>query len=254
FRADLGYLPQVGYRNVEGGVNYTWNAPPQAWWANFRAGGEVSYTADEDGDLLNRRFAGWFLYNGVRQSQFFFRGTRYRAAYGGREFDMNLFSFSGGFWPTGNLEVWAGAAIADHIDFANVRPAKLRNLDVSLLAHLGEHVRFNVSHTYERMTVYDERLYTANISQLAAYYHLSIRTFFRAIIQYVDYDYNPANYTFEIDSRYRHFFTQFLFSYKINPRTMLYLGYSDNYNGDQKIPLTQSSRTFFVKLGYAWRL
>jgi hypothetical protein len=254
FRADLGYFPQVGYRNVEGGVNYTWNAPAEAWWADFRVGNDLSYTADEDGDLLNRRVSFWFSYSGIQQSFIFTRGGQTRAAYNGREFDLAYFVFSGGLWPTANLQVWAAGSIADQIDFANTRPGKARNLDVTLLAHLGEHVRFNFSHTYERMTVYEEWLYTANISQLAANYHLNLRTFFRAIVQYVDYDYNPANYTFEIDSRYRHFFTQFLFSYKINPRTMLYLGYSDNYNGNQDIPLTQSNRTFFVKLGYAWRL
>ena len=39
---------------------------------------------------------------------------------------------------------------------------------------------------------------------------------------------------------------------KINPRIVLFLGYSDNYFGDQDFGLTQVDRTFFVKLGYAW--
>ncbi|MDH5468829.1 MAG: hypothetical protein OEY25_15560, partial [Candidatus Aminicenantes bacterium] len=78
--------------------------------------------------------------------------------------------------------------------------------------------------------------------------------FFRAIIQYVDYDYNASNYTFEKDPKFKRFFTQLLFSYKINPRTLLFLGYSDNYFGGQEYGLTQSDRTFFIKLGYAWVL
>jgi hypothetical protein len=35
---------------------------------------------------------------------------------------------------------------------------------------------------------------------------------------------------------------------------VLFLGYSDNYNGSQDFGLTQSNRTFFIKLGYAWVL
>jgi len=94
----------------------------------------------------------------------------------------------------------------------------------------------------------DARLYTANISQMSAVYQLNVRTFFRAILQYEDYDYNPSNYTFPIDPEYKHFFIQLLFSYKINARTVLFLGYSDNYIGGPDFDLKQANRTFFVKL------
>ena len=104
------------------------------------------------------------------------------------------------------------------------------------------------------MTVKGNRLYTANISQMTGIYQLSVRTFFRTILQYVNYDYNPNNYLYEIDEENKRFLTQFLFSYKINPRTVLFLGYNDNYQGTQDYNLTQSDRTFFIKLGYAWVL
>ena len=48
--------------------------------------------------------------------------------------------------------------------------------------------------------------------------------------------------------------SQLLFSYKITPRTVLFLGYTDNYQGTEDFGLTQSSRTIFAKLGYAWVL
>jgi hypothetical protein len=78
--------------------------------------------------------------------------------------------------------------------------------------------------------------------------------FFRSIIQYVSYDRSSENYTFPIDPEYRHLFTQFLFSYMINPWTVLFVGYSDDYLSSQDFSLTQTGRTFFVKLGYAWGL
>lgn len=55
-------------------------------------------------------------------------------------------------------------------------------------------------------------------------------------------------------NQYKRVLTQLLFSYKINPRTVLFIGYSDNYLGSQDFGLTQLGRTFFVKLGYAWVL
>jgi len=102
------------------------------------------------------------------------------------------------------------------------------------------------------MSVQDARLYTANISGLTAVYQLNVRTFFRTIIQHVHYDYNVGNYTFEIDPEFERLLTQLLFSYKINPRIVLFIGYSDNYYGGQDFGLIQFDRTFFVKLGYAW--
>jgi len=42
------------------------------------------------------------------------------------------------------------------------------------------------------------------------------------------------------------------FSYKLNPQTVLFAGYSDNLFGDERVDLTRNDRTFFLKLGYAW--
>ena len=39
---------------------------------------------------------------------------------------------------------------------------------------------------------------------------------------------------------------------KLNPQTVLFLGYSDNSANATAVDVTQTDRTFFVKLGYAW--
>ena len=252
FRADLGYYPRVGYRNVEGGLNYTWNAPDDSWWSLFMVGSEFNYFEDQDGKLLNRRASLWFAYNGTMQSSLFIRGWKTQEAYNNREFDLTYFLAEGGFWPTSNLQLVVLTMFGDLIDYANTRLGKRLRINPWLTYNLGKHLRFSFDHTYELMNVQNARLYTANISGLLAVYQFNVRTFFRAIIQYVNYDYNPSNYTYEIDSKYNRFFTQLLFSYKLNPRTVLFLGYSDNYYGSQNYGLTQADRTLFVKLGYAW--
>jgi hypothetical protein len=88
-----------------------------------------------------------------------------------------------------------------------------------------------------------------------------VRSFIRAIIQYQDLERNAAMYGFPVDSRSRSLFTQLLFSYKLNPRTVLFLGYSDNgfggnfdYSGLGRVAITRTDRTFFVKISYAWQL
>jgi len=45
---------------------------------------------------------------------------------------------------------------------------------------------------------------------------------------------------------------QLLFTYKINPQTALYAGYSDNQVADDRFSLTRTDRTLFLKVGYAF--
>ncbi len=254
FRADLGYYPRVGYRNVEGGLYYTWNASQGQWWSMFRTGSELNYFEDQDGKLLYKSASLWLSYSGTMQSSLYIRGWRDREAYNRREFDLTYFLIEGSFWPTSNLQLYALTIYGDQVDYANTRLGNRLRIMPQLSYNLGKHLRLSLNHNYERMTVQDAHLYTANISQLSAIYQFNVRTFFRALIQYVDYDYNPSNYLFDIDSRNKRVLTQLLFSYKINPRTVLFIGYSDNYLGSQDFGLTQFDRTFFVKLGYAWVL
>ncbi len=254
FRADLGYYPRVGYRNIEGGVLHTWNGRPGSWWSTIRAGAEYNYFAERDGELLERGGELWLNYNGIMQSFLGLGAWRSREAYADEEFDLTGGWLEGGFWPTGDLQIGAFAIIGDQIDYANARLGSRFRIGPWLSYNLGRHIRLALDHNFERMRVNDARLYTANISQLTAVYQFTIRIFFRTILQYVNYDYNPDNYTFEQDSEDRRLFTQLLFSYKFNPRTVLFLGYADNYRGNQDYSITQSNRTFFVKLGYAWTI
>ncbi len=69
-------------------------------------------------------------------------------------------------------------------------------------------------------------------------------------------------YADPIDTRAKGLFKQLLFSYKLNPRTVLFLGYSDNamggvfdsWLGPDRVGMTPTDRTFFLKIGYAWQI
>jgi len=95
-------------------------------------------------------------------------------------------------------------------------------------------------------------LYQANIAQLEATWQLDVRTFIRAILQHVVYDYNTELYEDGRSSRDEELYAQLLFSYKVNPRTVVFVGYSEDARGDATYDLTPAIRSVFVKLGYAW--
>jgi hypothetical protein len=255
FRADLGFIPRVDYRNAEGGVYLTRYPKQESWWTRFSSGVEFEFYEDlSDNTLLNKSAAAWLSYGGALQSWASVYAQQSRQVFEGQEFDLTGIWISGGYQPSGQVEVNLSTAFGDRIDYDNVRLGRRIRLNPEVQFQLGRHLRLYADHVFERLTVDPGRLYTANITQLTTIYQISIQAFFRAILQYVHYDRNIDNYTVDIDREFRHLFSQLLFSYKLNPRTVLFLGYSDSYHGSQAYTLTQENRTFFAKLGYAWGL
>ena len=96
-----------------------------------------------------------------------------------------------------------------------------------------------------------EKIYTVHLLQARLLYSFNARTFIRGIIQYMDINRNISMYSIPLEPVTRTMLTQFLFSYKINPRTVLFVGYSDNHLGMKGIDLTRTDRTFFLEIGYA---
>ncbi|MEE4272219.1 MAG: hypothetical protein V2I67_11120 [Thermoanaerobaculales bacterium] len=56
----------------------------------------------------------------------------------------------------------------------------------------------------------------------------------------------------DYDETSRDLFLQLLFSYEVNPRTVLFLGYSETGFENQDVWRTATDRTLFLKLGYAF--
>ncbi len=118
----------------------------------------------------------------------------------------------------------------------------------------GDRLRLSLSHTLSRLEVDGGRLFEANLTQSRLAYQLNLRTFIRAIVQYTDVERDPDLYPGDVDAESEELFTQLLFSYKINPRTVLFLGYSDDSFGSQDFGLTRENRALFFKISYAWVL
>jgi hypothetical protein len=252
FRADLGFMPQVGFRYLFGGINYRWQKS-KSWWSQFTVGYDYDYSKDHEGRFLGEEHEFFFSFHGTMQSGLYIEGARSKEMYNGTVYRLHTGYVSGQIRPHANVMFYFNSSFGHRIDYANSRLGRRFRLSGGTRYNLGRHLKLNLDHTYEKMKVDGQDLYTANISQGSLIYHLNARMFLRGILQYVDYRYDTANYTFEVNPRYKTLFTQFLFSYRLNPRTVLFLGYTDDYLGDYDIRLTQSSRTLFLKISYSWQ-
>lgn len=260
FRADLGFIPQVNVRRGEATAAYTWigrrasQGKPGTWYRQLALVGTFAYCQDQEGNPVTSGGNLELQFDGPLQSILITRATKLRETYNQVEFDQLGFLVYAEMKPNRRLEITFRGIFGDRIDYDNTRLGQRVMLNPLVVLKPGQHLRLNYSHIYERLHVETGRVYTANISQLTGIYHLNVNTFFRAILQYRDIDRNAENYLFPIESKSKYFFTQLLFSYKINPRTVIFLGYSDNYYGTRAYQLTQKDRTFFIKLSYAWTL
>ena len=156
--------------------------------------------------------------------------------------------------PSGAVKFTFWGRSGDSIDITNNQPADELRLNPTIEAKLGRHIIANLNHDLQRLEVEGGELFEANLSQLRLVYNFNVRTLVRAIVQNLDITRNPDLYTDEVEPETQQLFTQFLFSYQVNPRTVLFVGYSDNQLGLQDISLTRTDRTFFFKIGYAWIL
>ncbi len=251
FRADLGFMPQADYRNIDAGWDYTWYRPKGYWFTHIDIGAAYQLEKDHNNNLLYKALILDLNYEGPAQSFINLKGNIGRRTYKGFEFSDNKFFFTAGFQPNRNLQAVIDGLFGRQIDIVNLREGRRFQLEGFIYYRYGRHLSVVLDHVYERLDVDAGRLYTANVSYMRLIYQFTRRAFLRTMLQYVDYNYNTVNYQFPVEPREKHLFSQVLFSYKINPRTVLFLGYSDDYYGFQDVPLIQTNRTFFLKIGYA---
>jgi hypothetical protein len=252
FRADMGFVPQVGFRFLDLGTLRSWfHDDPGHWFNKIKAWVGYERTEDSAGNSL-RSVGGTFIhYDGPRQSRglaILYLGTQ---SFKGIEYGHDTLDAQAYVQVTDDIELGARVFYGDAIDFGGERPATRYRLTPMLELFGGRHLQVELDHTYERLWVDDGRLYEAHLSDLRAIYQVNRRTLLRLVLQHSDFDFSEELYSPPRRPKSRDLLSQILFSYKINPQTALYLGYSDNYLGTPA-SLRQVDRTLFLKIGYAW--
>lgn len=254
FRADLGFENQTGFRFVDVGGNYIWRDGPEHWftWISTYIGADIG--KDFDNNIRRKSLKGEFAYNGPLQSYFGVFGKLSKDIYEGEEFNTSYLNYWVGGKPTKWLSFDFWSVFGNQIDYDNTRAGKGVQMGVSATLKIGPRLSVHLDHYYEHLNVSAGRLYTANREYVNLMYHFNKRVFVRTIFQYANYKKDPSLYIDEVAPEEQEFLSQILLSYKINPCTAFYIGYTDNYFGDSDTDITQTDRGLFAKIGYAWIL
>ncbi len=253
FRADVGFVNRVDVREFSVGAQRNWWGKPGDWLNQGYLGIDLERTEDHSGMLTDSEIDVEFGLRGPWQSSLDGSVWHDREYYDGVTYDLNAGVFFFNIRPTGDFTCSLGSNLGQAIDYDNSRRGKRFRVFPGFTYDFMRHLYIQLDHTFERFYVDGNRLFDARLHQMQLRYQFNVRTFVRAIIQYVDIERNTDLYTDEeTEPEEQDLFTQLLFSYKVNPQTVCFMGYSDNWEGRRGIDLTQNDRTFFFKIGYAW--
>jgi len=252
FRADFGYIPRVDTRTGQAGLSRYFWGKRGSWYDLIAVGAQGGATFNYDGNRTDSDINLFGMYRGPLQSDVSIVIAQKRELFANTKFDLTQGMIRGEIKPISGLRMSMMAHFGDMIDYSNLRLAWHLILNPFVEFNLGKHFNVNLRHNYMRLSFEGDKIFTANLSQARFIYNLNVRTFVRAIVQYQDISNNPDLNLFPVLPKTNTIFTQFLFSYKLNPQTVLFIGYSDNYLGYTGINILQKNRTFFIKIGYAW--
>lgn len=251
FRADSGFIPRIDTKEMEIKINPVLWGKEGSWFDRLAVMVLANNITDYNNNLTDRMVLLAASYTGPLQTYFETDFFIQKEFFNGMTYDMNRLAFSLVMKPTMGLHYNIYTRFGDSIDYSNSRLAKSKLLMPNLELSIGKHLNLNISYIFEHLSLKSEKIYTANILQTRFIYNLNVRTFVRAIFQYTHINRNTRLYLAAVDPLTKTLFTQFLISYKINPRTVLFIGYSDNQLGMKSYDLTRTDRTFFLKIGYA---
>ena len=255
FRAETGFVPQVGYRQTAGGAGWTFR--PTGFVSKLRTFVSADRQADRDGNVIARSIQPGISLN-----------TRWNGYLQLRYVDDDILTANGnigrkqlGYFlqvsPSRVLSMISlTGTTGQEIDFANARPGRGTTMVASASINPTNHLTLLVNQDQRWVNVDDaagssERLFTARVSRLRATYMFTSRLLVRGTAQYESVRRDPSLYVFPTTTKDGTFSAQLLLSYKLNWQSVLFVGYGDDRMRSERDRFEKVGRQFFVKMSYA---
>ena len=254
FRADSGFVSQVGGESYSARFGRLWHGTDKNWWNRIRASVHGDYTVAEDGRVLERGNVLRVGFGGVLQTWFQFALVNKTELWEGVDYDQNEVRAYFEIQPRRGLSFSFLATYGDKVDYTNDRPGKSLRFEPHVTWNITQKLLLRLNGVSSKLdTPEGAKIFDARILDARLTWQFSLRSFLRLTLQNTEVERNQSEYVEEIDSYSQDLGRQLLYSYKLNPQTVFFLGYSDQFVDDDSVDdLTISDRTWFMKIGYAW--
>jgi len=257
FRADTGFVPQVGYREAYGYAG--WTVHPTGFVSVARPYVTLDYQAEPSGSVITRDVEPSIALNtrwsGFTQLRYIDNPTRAGDTLIGRK----QFGYYAQFSPSRRISfVGINGTLGQDIDFENARPARGVTFNASATLQPTDHLALDLIENTRWLNVdvaerLDARLFIQRVSRIKATYTFTSRLFVRAIGQYVATARDTPLFVSSVDARSGTFGGSALFSYKLNWQSVMFVGYGDDRELLNERRLERQDRQVFVKLSYAFQ-
>jgi hypothetical protein len=258
FRADEGFVPQVGFREADAAAGY--RTYPTGFFNFVRAYAGVDYVEDRDSRLVTRStFAGLTTLGFHNFQSNLELHVDEKARVLDRVNEYTYLSYLFQIDPSRRFtRVTLQGTVGQAVDYANSRVGTGPTIMLTATVRPTDHLQLDAVADRQWLDVTAEdgrkgRLFTADIARLKATYNFTARAFLRVIGQYIKTTRDPSLYTFSVPERDGSFLGSVLFSYKLNWQTVFFAGWGDTRVVTERNDLVRSDQQFFLKLSYAFQ-
>jgi hypothetical protein len=258
FRADNGFVPQVGYREAGGETGWTFR--PKGLLSRVR----TFVNLDTQNERANGALIDHWIRPGVNADTLWsgvfivqFQGDRIRA--GDQTFQRHQVQFYQRISPSRRIQqIGVDGNIGQDVDFVNIRPGRGGSFNIYAAINATNHLAFELIDNTSWLNVDDKTgeskpLFTSRVQRVKTNYTFTAKSFVRLIGQYVSTDRDPALFLSLSPAHDGFFSGSALFAYKINWQSVMFFGYGDDRTLDQQRRLQKFDRQVFVKLSYAFQ-
>lgn len=252
FRADTGFVPEVGTRSLYGEAGYT--RFPKGFLHRLRLYLIASDEEEIGGMTTFQQISTGFGGDGKWGSFWRFRVAREKVQSDAQLFEQDRLYYQVDMSPTSYLtNVGFLGWVGEGVDYAESRPADGADLEFGGTIRAGNHLNIRIDGGLRWLDVDDGRLFTAQAQRLKATYTFNERAFVRGIVQHVRTDRDDALYEDDVDERTGGVASSILFAYKLNWQSVLFVGYGDDQALDDRDDLATTGRQVFLKISYAFQ-
>ncbi len=256
-RIDAGFVSRSDWVTTSLSSQYRWYPKSNdSWWKKI----EVDYTLSEVTDIKGQRlnlfrqggvdiYASLQSYLGVwfyDDTQRFVQQKLLASVNPNlylEDYQIKVYELYGGFSPLAGLELEMFYEWGKDVDFSSAELGKLETIKASARYQLNEHWRLQLEQINQNLIVQDEPAFDVHLTNLRVAYQLDVEQSIRLTLQS------------QRQGSDKSLASQLLYTYKIDPFTLFYLGYSDQALADsENMQLARVERTLFVKFSYAWQL
>ncbi|WP_163930517.1 carbohydrate binding family 9 domain-containing protein [Paraferrimonas sp. SM1919] len=264
YLAGLGWVSMVDYQKWTLAGGYVWYLDDH-FFSEVSLSGDWDITHDTSGVKLEQEAEAYIEASGAMQSYFELgyltreqRAARFGSINNAEDapmFDQQRISAFGKFKPTTALTLELYGEYGDAVDYSQVRAAKNLYLSPELGFEFWQGASLFIDHGYQKMTVEDKHLFTANLTDVRFQWYFDLNQFIRLSSIYQNVERNPNMFLGNVAEKSESLASQFLYGYQLNPFSVFYLGTSNGMvKPNDTSGLQETERSYFAKVSYALSL